>query len=438
MLTRISHSLSAKLILLFICAGAVLLLMAGSIMGKGFTRHFRQSVQPFVVHYVELMEEELGIPPDRERAEQITREIPVDIHVFGPEDSWTTAARILDPEELKGFQKSAEVKLKRFGELSQRYNIRRIDEQLILETTSGPYKVYFQISDQSGLRRGGPYGLILIGLILAILSLIYLATRALFRPIQDIRDGVKRIGAGELEHRIVKQRDDQLGDLTDSVNAMADDISEMLEAKRQMLLGISHELRSPLTRSRLNLELLPESSSADEVKKDIAAMDELITELLESEKLNSRHATLQREFISVDQLVEDLLNHEFANTKIDSEIDTVNAEVDPMRIKLLLRNLLTNAIKYSPVDSSPPHVTLSKTDEDFFVSVRDYGSGIEKEHIRHLTEPFYRADPSRQRKTGGYGLGLYLCRMIVEAHQGSLTIDSQLQEGTTISCQIPL
>ena len=437
MLSRINHSLSAKLLLLFICAGAVLLLLAGSILGKGFSQHFRHSIRPFMAHYIELMEQELGYPPSQQQARQISRNIPVDIHVFGPDGNWSTGLRQLDRSQLleQEFDRKKRPGLNR---LSKRFNVRRFDDQLVLQTREGEYEVYFQIYDRRGIGRGGPFGLILILSIFAILLLIYYATRALFKPIQDIEEGVKRIGDGDLGHRISKRRNDQLGDLTDSVNAMADDISNMLEAKRQMLLGISHELRSPLTRSRVNLELLPDSSAKTEVKKDIDAMEELITELLESERLNSRHAKLQIDYIDILDLVSELLSTEFESHPIESDLQSVQVEVDVLRIKLLVRNLLQNAIKYSSDSSQPPIIRLNESGDGFSIEVEDHGEGIEQEHIRHLTEPFYRADPSRQRKTGGYGLGLYLCRQIIGAHNGQIGLTPDRSQGTEVWFRLPL
>ena len=124
-----------------------------------------------------------------------------------------------------------------------------------------------------------------------------------------------------------------------------------------------------------------------------------------------------------------------------AEISTLNIliilEVDASRIKLLLKNLLDNALRHSPKDKAVT-IRLNKTANEVELEVRDEGEGIEPEHLPHLTEPFYRVDPCRQRETGGYGLGLYLCRMIAEAHGGTLAISSQKQQGTTVTMSLPI
>lgn len=438
MLTRIQHSLSSKLIILFICAGAVLLLLVGSIMGKGFSRHFRSSIQPFMIHYIELMEQELRSPPSIENARRITREIPVDIHVFGPTESWSTSKRPLNRNELADRESNNDNARKHRKQFFERFHLKRIDDELILQTTDGEYDIYFQIHHRREFRHGGHFSWIILFSILGVLLMIFYATRALFRPIEDIQHGVQQFGIGNLAHRISKRRNDQLGELTDDVNKMAEDISNMLEAKRQLLLGISHELRSPLTRSKINLALLENSDSKTEIDKDIEAMDQLINELLESERLNSPHKVIQPKITDVHTLIEELVQTEFGIHDVTVSVENITAEVDPIRIKLLVRNLLQNALKYNDNEKSNPKILLTLQSQRFTIEVSDHSAGISPEQIPFLTEPFYRADPSRQRLTGGYGLGLYLCRMIAEAHGGKIKIESKLGDGTRINCQFPL
>ena len=458
----IKHSLSAKLLLLFIAAGGALILLVATIMGKGFSNHFRSTLQPFVVHYVEMVEQDLGYPPKFEQAQIIASRIPVDIHVFGPDQNWSTGSHRLNPKELKRIddprpghhddhRKRKPPPGKRHRPF-ERFQLKRIDEGLILRARNAPYDIYFQLHHQRDINDGGPYSYLILLSILAILLGIFYATRWLFKPIQDIRQGVNEFSHGNFTHRIKQRRDDQLGELAGSVNDMASDIEAMLEAKRQLLLGISHELRSPLTRTKVNIALLPESIAQKEIHQDIDYMEQLITELLESERLNSRHTVLQSQWIQLDELIAQVLDSQIGQSDEDNllirDLTDIRANVDPARIKLLVSNLVQNAITHTTKPRQPskthnsgqPRVIV-KLREDrgvFTISVQDFGAGIEATHIPYLTEPFYRADPSRQRKTGGYGLGLHLCKMIAKAHGGDLIIDSEANKGTTIRCCIPI
>lgn len=415
-----------------------MLLLVGAIVGKGFATHLKTSTQPFMQHYVELMRAQLGTPPNRENARAITENSPVEIHVFGPEN-WSTSLQPLDRQELRQlFETTDRNRLSNNNSENSSYFFRNYKNSLLLHTQSDDYDIYFEILQSNELFSVPPYNKSLVLTILGVLVLIYYATKTLFRPIDEIQSGVKLIGSGNLNHRISKRRDDQLGDLADDVNAMADDIKDMLEAKRQLLLGISHELRSPLTRSRVNLALMDESRSKSEVEKDIASMEQMITELLESERLNSRHVSLNLENTRLDQVIRDQVQSEFRGYIKVMQMDRVEASIDIARIKLLMRNLLSNAIKHSVDPLRRATVSVLREGELNCIYVTDSGEGIDPEQIPHLTEPFFRADPSRQRKTGGYGLGLHLCKVIVEAHGGTLNITSEADIGTKIRCAFPI
>ena len=116
----------------------------------------------------------------------------------------------------------------------------------------------------------------------------------------------------------------------------------------------------------------------------------------------------------------------------------IEAEVDPEQIKTVFENVLNNAIKYSQPDSEP--IQVSYKHREFFAIIRitDFGIGIPEEELSHIFEPFYRVDKSRAKDTGGYGLGLSLCKTIMEAHGGKIEVQSRPEEGTTVSLFFPL
>ena len=433
MFDRLVHSLSAKLLLLFICGGVILLLLVGAIIGKGLTGNFITNTGPFLLHYAELLEKNMGDTPTLEIARRITENSPVDVYYFSDTENWTTAGAVAD---LEHFRLLAEVGQTHVS-FSDKYRIKVSGMQLLIYSKTDQHELYFQINSPRDIEPSPYFGIVILVSTFATLLLIYYVTKALIKPIDKIQHGVRLIGSGDLNHRILKQRNDELGDLADEVNTMADDIQGMLEAKRQMLLGISHELRSPITRSRLHLALMEDSDSKKEIEKDIIAMDTMISELLESEKLNGRHASLNQETVRMDVLVKELVQKEFPRRVRVMDIAAIRSQVDPARFKLLLRNLLENAIKHSGGRNRRPAISLVVEINQFCVYVTDHGRGIDPKQIPFLTDPFYRADPSRQRKTGGYGLGLHLCKTIVEAHGGDMSITSEASRGTTIRCAFP-
>jgi signal transduction histidine kinase len=277
--------------------------------------------------------------------------------------------------------------------------------------------------------------------------------RRLLRPLDDIRAGALRFGQGDFAQAIPVHhavRPDELGELAATINTMGGDIHQMLEAKRALLLAISHELRSPLTRARLNTELLPESPdvqpSRDALLRDLGLMRDLITDLLESERLASPHAALQREPTDLAALVAEvtasLPGASAVRQHIDPDLPAV--ALDRTRVRLLLRNLLDNALRHSADASQPPSLQVQVDEssegrgkeqgkgQGVRITVRDHGPGVPEDQLPHLAQPFYRADAARERATGGVGLGLYLCKLVALAHGGTFTVRNA-QPGLEVS-----
>ncbi len=142
----------------------------------------------------------------------------------------------------------------------------------------------------------------------------------------------------------------------------------------------------------------------------------------------------------MNELVNQVINEYFADEEIVfvEHADSPFVNVDMVRVKVLIKNLLQNALKYTPPGNQPPQISVQLDEGSFNLCVKDSGVGIEEGMIDKVVEPFYRVDPSRQRNTGGFGLGLYLCKAIAEAHNGSLKIQSEIGVGTQITANIGL
>jgi signal transduction histidine kinase len=139
--------------------------------------------------------------------------------------------------------------------------------------------------------------------------------------------------------------------------------------------------------------------------------------------------------VEIAALLESVVAQSFAcQVNIDLAADMPVLSLDATRLRLLTRNLLSNAVRYS--DDAPPSLRARVADNTLSIEVQDSGEGINAQDIDKLTEPFYRVDPSRTRSTGGFGLGLYLCRLICEAHGGELLFASSPGVGTTVTATL--
>ncbi len=270
----------------------------------------------------------------------------------------------------------------------------------------------------------------------------YAAVSWLFKPIRAIRAGAAQIGEGNFDHRIRNIRHDQLGDLASDINRLADDVENMLDAKRALLLGISHELRTPLSRMRLILEFLEKTEDRETLKPEIDEMEKIVVSLLEAEQLSTRHVTLSRSRVKISALISELIDNYFSRDRqrisVHVATDELEANVDEARISLLLKNLVSNALRYVPESGGRVEVMAEADGGDLVLRVRDNGPGLSSDQAEHLGEPFYRGDPSRTRNTGGTGLGLYLAMLVAEAHDGSLKLANPDQDGACFECRIPL
>lgn len=413
---RWRHSLRARLITLFVLLAAAMAAVSIGGMRSTLGSGWREAGFPLVSDYVDRLAADIGTPPDVARAESLTRRLPIAIRIEGPRVNWNSK-----PEH--GAQRG-------FGELDTH------SHHLLSRATADGHRVSFSLDAPSWASAPHGIGWLSLALLLALVLAAYAYVRRLLRPLDDIRAGAERFGGGRFDQAIPLRRHDELGDLAQRINTMAHDLHGMLNAKRALLLALSHELRSPLTRARLNVELLPATpdSAAERsaLLRDLNAMRDLISDLLESERLASPHVALQREPVDLAALVREVVSdqsHEYPGAgaigvTMDLAADLPRLFLDRTRIRLLLRNLLDNSLRHAGDADAAPCITLRAIPggAGIEMTVRDFGPGVDAQQLAHLTEPFYRADSARQRATGGVGLGMYLCRLIAEAHGGQLGV----------------
>ncbi|MEJ8826338.1 ATP-binding protein [Variovorax humicola] len=405
---RWRRSLRVRLVVWFL---VLALVMAGVFIGgmqKSFSGGWAEAARPMLIDYADRLVAEIGTPPDVARAKALTERLPITIRIIGPSVNWES-----HPDQ-------AGAPWRRERELSESH--------WFVRPTADGHRIVFGWAPKIWQLAPRAAGWATLGALLLLVLLVYAAVSRLLRPLIDIREGAERFGRGEFAQPIPIRRRDDLGDLAQRINTMAHDIQGMLDAKRALLLALSHELRSPLTRARLNAELLPDTpegaAERDALLRDLNEMRDLISDLLESERLASPHAALQREPIDLAALVREVAA-ELPNGEsvvLDLATGLPPRPLDRTRMRLLVRNLLDNALRYSAGAPQPPRVSLKSQGQGVRLEVRDFGPGVDEAQLEHLTEPFYRTDSARQRATGGVGLGMYLCRLVAEAHGGTLEV----------------
>lgn len=429
---RLMSSLSVKLIAAFVAAAVALTGLLWWALDITFERQFSDTIQPYFSKHLISLQQEVGFPPDINIAKAITLRAPVHIVIEAPSYRWSSNGDFIDKPYL-------DVKLQRLGEQGVISEAGFYKGDFILRTFHQGYITSFIITEKlDKLPRLNDIGIILL-VTLFIIALLFWVIHRLFAPVAVIEHGVKRIGAGDITHRLTINRLDELGELATTINKMAANIEQMLEAKRQLLLAISHELRTPMTRAKLALSMLEDSQDKSSIGEDLNEMETLIHELLESERLRENHAPLEYHQVDINEMIYQVQGRFFAEAKLDldlySPLPLLN--LDAGRISLAIKNIIKNALTASQADASVK-ITTQLRKNHVAITVADKGIGIDKALIPQLTEPFYRTDCSRQRDTGGVGIGLYLIKAIIDAHHGELLIDSDINQGTTVSIWLPI
>ncbi len=450
MIPNAMRSLSARLLGVFLITSLVYALASRLAVDLVLDRDYlREIVGAHISLHTNYVVRDIGWPPSIERARAITDHNPFDIRIDGPGIDWASDPNFPAVDDIP-FEPSRFLEQVRasgsdgesWARTLEQLDFARHDRHSYVLISHGKYRVTF-VSPKIATRPPPDFTWPIVGLVsILVLGSCYLAVRWLVQPIKLIKEGADRMGEGDLDYRIPVVRQDDLGDLTQEINHLAEDVQQMLEAKRQLLLAISHELRSPLTRTKVALEFLEDESTRGSILEDVEEMERLINDLLEGERLNTRHQKLQLGRVELNQLMQELLAVDFADDEDRIALDLPDVPVvltaDAMRIRLLIKNLVSNALAYSAASSPPVRVDLAVGQGHAVIAIVDQGSGMSAKQLERATEPFYRADPARSRDTGGFGLGLYLCRRIAEAHGGQLAIESAEGRGTTVTVRLPL
>jgi two-component system, OmpR family, sensor kinase len=277
--------------------------------------------------------------------------------------------------------------------------------------------------------------------------------RSLARPLLQLANTAQAFGAGDLSARARIRRDDELGAVARTFDEMADRVNAMLVGQREFLANVSHELRTPLARIRVALDIAAEGDleaakqSLREIAADWSDLDRLVEDVLAVARFDLAHAssvaavTLEYEALDLQDLIERVLVafravHPMRAVELVGCDQPIALVADGVMVRRVIGNLLDNAAKYSD-PGTPIRLEVRAGESEIDIAVGDRGIGIDAVDLPRLFEPFFRTDRSRARKSGGVGLGLALAKRIVEAHGGTIAVESVSGSGTTVRFTIP-
>jgi len=293
------------------------------------------------------------------------------------------------------------------------------------------------------------YVLPLCGVILILVGGVSIwFTRRLARPLDQLATAARKFGEGDTAARAQLDRKDELGDVGKAFDEMAERTSAVLQAQRQLMGDVSHELRTPLARIRVALELAAEEPVAAkdvlaDVTTDLDEIDQLINDILTTARLEGGESVpIERRPIDLGELADRAVKRfgaKHPHRKLDRTIEGRDRELecDPVLLRRAVDNLLDNAAKYSD-PSTTVSLAVVPNGSTVAFEIVDRGIGMTENDLDRAFTPFWRADGSRTRKTGGVGLGLALARRIARVHGGDVTLSSIPGKGTTARLEVPL
>ena len=278
-----------------------------------------------------------------------------------------------------------------------------------------------------------------IGGLLFLFGVVYAVQVSQLRPLRWLKEGVDKVSEGDLSTRVPVVRMDEIGQVGRAFNHMTSRVEQMLNDHDRLMADVSHELRSPLARMKVALEMMPESDKRDQIAADVREMEALTAALLERERIKNRASHLQTkefDFVALAREVVATFSKQGPGVVLASSPDTILAQADQALVKVLLQNIVDNAVKFSTDGSTAVEVRLNSDDNFVTITVEDDGQGIPDDQVDKVLEPFVKLDPSRGHRNG-YGLGLNLCQRIVQAHGGDIHIEQREPRGTRVSVKLP-
>jgi histidine kinase len=299
------------------------------------------------------------------------------------------------------------------------------------------------------------FGLLLLLFIMIIGLLNYLVSRSIIKPISILKEGAERIKSGDLNFEIKATSNDEIGQLDRAFEEMRKKLKESInlqlqyeENRKELLSNISHDLKTPITSIIGYVEGIKDGVANTPQKMDkylstiylkARDMDSLIDELFLFSKLDLKKEPFTFETVRLDKYLKDYveeLHLDLLQQGIQIDLHLTNKQIyvtaDREKLKRVLANLISNCVKYMNKDQKKIAISLHEGLFDVVVQVTDNGYGIESSALPYIFNRFYRAEQSRNSRTGGSGLGLAIAKKIIGEHEGDIWATSEIGKGTNV------
>jgi len=279
-------------------------------------------------------------------------------------------------------------------------------------------------------------GILAAGLLLILITTLLLARR-ITRPIKTLLTAVNLIGSGQLSTRIPEKGPQELVILARNFNSMVQEITQLMSNRSILFGGISHDLRTPITRMQIALELLESFDNVEliaDMRNDLNEMELLIQNALEFVKGMDKHRAFK---VKINKVLNELAS-DYARQKhtIEWQSNCTPCKVEINALRRVLCNLLDNAFRYS--NNKPVNLNCTQEKNTLLIHIIDQGPGVPEDKLNAVFQPFYRLDDSRNKNTGGSGLGLAIVQQLCDIHDWKIELLPGENKGLEVKLKIPI
>ena len=330
------------------------------------------------------------------------------------------------------------------------FEIKNLDNEIIGNIKIGSYGLLYYMDNDVDFLKEINKVITSIGIVMVLITIIIaiLISNNISKPVEVVSNMANLIGDGDYDNKIDYDSNIvEIDVLIKSINNLSAKLEEQENLRKRLTTDISHELRTPLTSIQTHLEAMidgiwePDTERLNSVNEEVIRLTNLVNQLQNLAKFDSEKSKLNLAKVNVKNLIMNVVYNNQGkalekNINIECDLESIDSYLDKDKISQVIVNLLSNAIRYTN-NGGKIFISSYKENNNLKIQFKDNGIGIPKENIKYIFERFYRVDESRSKNTGGIGVGLTIVKSIIDLHQGTIEVRSELNKGSEFIVILP-
>lgn len=330
------------------------------------------------------------------------------------------------------------------------FEIKNLDNEIIGNIKIGSYGLLYYMDNDVDFLKEINKVITSIGILMVLITIFIaiLISNNISKPVEVVSNMANLIGDGDYDNKIDYDSNIvEIDVLIKSINNLSAKLEEQENLRKRLTTDISHELRTPLTSIQTHLEAMidgiwePDTERLNSVNEEVIRLTNLVNQLQNLAKFDSEKSKLNLAKVNVKNLIMNVVYNNQGkalekNINIECDLESIDSYLDKDKISQVIVNLLSNAIRYTN-NGGKIFISSYKENNNLKIQFKDNGIGIPKENIKYIFERFYRVDESRSKNTGGIGVGLTIVKSIIDLHQGTIEVRSELNKGSEFIVILP-